>query len=123
MVRVPLPVVPDVVDPGQSGDAAGPAIQEARPNGTANPDDDICLLAYSMHGQKSRVKAGCPRSESINVLAKENAITSRTAWCWHSRRVLPTFASMGDRSSSCSMLDPMATCSASRVRTVNDWSP
>ena len=44
MARVPppsSPVVPDVEDPEKSGDTAGPAMQEAEPTGTANPNDDL----------------------------------------------------------------------------------
>ena len=86
MVRVPPPVVPDVEDPEKSGDAAGPAVQEARPTGTANPDDDMLTRILDASAEvesqsrlppvqidKSSSKAKCNHVPNSMVLALEKS--------------------------------------------------
>ena len=86
MVRVPPPMVPDVEDPAKSGDAAGPAMQEARPTGTANPYEDMLtriLDAWAEVERQSRLppvqidksssKAKCNHVPNSMVLALEKS--------------------------------------------------
>ena len=83
--------------------------EEVRPAGTANPDDAVARLLEASAEVESPSHSRLPLVQIDQSTGRAKSVHTpanfRAACCWPSRRVLPTFAIIGVRSSSWPGLD------------------